>query len=372
MALSAAALALPPEEAAPSFGARTVLGGTPSEERRRELMVRRLADLLFLPAGQVSPHEKGLVDEILSRLYPALERVSRVRLAKRTHNLAEPPRRLLRLMAADEAEISVPFLERPGLFEDGELAALVRATGPAHHMVIAHRTSIGAQTAAALIDTGEGAVIAALISNPGASFGAALMRRVAVLARTNRVFAARLLARADLPAALAHEMFWWVDADARQNILHRFSMERRLLGEAVSDLALGDAVPGDLDWAFRLTGAGRTPPRIESDELALLMRWLNGVEEAGALEVVAEALLIAPATVQRIAQDPGGEPMAVLLKAIGLTLSQFKTLVPLLEVRAGTNTDFTALFGSLSTDWADLVLRLWDLQAQEGEADAGA
>jgi hypothetical protein len=280
--------------------------------------------------------------------------------------------RLLRLMAADEAEISGPFLERPGLFEDGELAQLVRITGPAHHEVIARRTNIGLQTATALIDTGEGDVIALLIANPGAALGAVLLRRVAVLARSNKAFAAKLLARPDLPAALAHEMFWWADAAARQAILHRFSMERRLLGEAISDLGPGEVAAADLDWAFRLTGASRMPPRIDADDLARIARWLEGAAEAGLVEAVAEALLIAPATVRRIGADRGGEAIAVFLKALGLTLSQFKTLAPVLDGRAAAphGTDLLALFGSLSTDWADLVLRIWDLQIPEGEAEA--
>jgi hypothetical protein len=373
MASAAVAIAFAPGEPIVEVHAERNSGIALGDDRRREMMARRLADLLFLPAGQVSPHEKSLLDEILSRLYGGLDAGCRLRLARRIARLAEPPRRLLRLMAADEPAIAGPFLERPELFEDADLASLVRMTGPAHHALIVHRHQLGPQACDALIATGDEALIETLIVNPGAGFTPAAFRALAELARVNKAFEAKLLARADLSSTLAQEMFWWADAAGRQAILHRFSMERRLLGEAVCDLVLKEAAPADLDWAMRLTGALRVPARVEGSEMALLARWLEGVEEAGAVEALAQVLFIAPATIRRIGADKGGEPAVVLLKALGLTTSQFKTFAPLLAQRLATcdqgrRESLLALFGTLSTDWADLVLRVWDQQERPGEA----
>ena len=335
-------------------------------DRHRDTIVRRLADLLFLPAGQISPFEKGLVDEILSRLYRGLDGGMRLKLARRLSQLGEPPSRITRLMAADHAEIAALFLERHELFDETELVHLVGLTGPQHHAMLARRPSLPPAATEALVATERAEIIETLLANPGAVFSHRAYEKVGELSRGSAVYQQLLLARSDLPASLAHEMFWWVGPSSRRIILQRYSMERRLLVEAIADLKHADGQEAaDIDWVFRLSGAVR--PRAQAGDLAKLSDWLKHPAESGSCEVLAEALAIDGETVSRIALDPGGEPLVVLLKALGLSVSQYKALGPHLalcladpgEPRLG---ELSTLFETLSTDWADLVLRLWDGQ----------
>jgi Uncharacterised protein conserved in bacteria (DUF2336) len=335
-------------------------------DRHRETIVRRLSDLLFLSAGQISPFEKGLVDEILSGLYGSLDSLMRLRLARRLAPLSEPPPRLTRLMAVDKVEIAHLFLERQELFDEAELAQLIARTGPEHHLLLARRPSLSAAATEALLGSESPEIVEILLGNPGAVFSFRGYEKLVELSRGNVLYQELLLSRSDLPAQLAHEMFWWVGARLRRGILQRFSMERRLLVEAIDDLkhAHGQA-SADIDWAFRLSGAVR--PRAGAGDLAALADWLRAPAERRHCETLAAALAIDGATVERIGLDSGGEPLVVFLKALGLSVSQYKALGPhialgLAEPEEPRLGQLSALFESLSTDWADLVLRLWDEQ----------
>jgi uncharacterized protein (DUF2336 family) len=336
-------------------------------DRHRETLVRRFADLLFLPTERASPFEKGLVDEILSRLYPSLDPSMQQKLARRLSELADPPRRVTRLMAADRPEIAQLFLERVELFDEAELVALIAATGFAHHAMIARRASLSRAVTEALIVTRHPEIIETLLTHRGAVFSADVYRMLE-LSRGDAAYQELLLMRADLPASLAHEMFWWVGAPLRRAILQRYSMERRLLVEAVRDLELTlSAAPADVYWAFRFSGASRPRLRVQDDEMEALAHWLGGAPEDCFAATLAEALAIDAATVERIRRDEGGEALTVLLKALGLSASQFKSLGPRIAARLGAldparPAALCALFETLSTDWADLVLRLWDQQ----------
>lgn len=340
------------------------------QSRQRDTLVRRLADLLFLPSDQASPFEKGLVDEILTKLYASLDRAMRARLARRLSDLAEPPQRLLKLMASDDIDIARLFLERAELFDDAELARLAASVGPDHRALIARRHNVGAATTDVLVKTGDAELILVLLSNAGARFSLAGFDALVKLSRLEPLILDRLLARADLPAPLAHEIFWWAGPAPRRHILQRYSMERRLLIEAIADLtpAAAQTHDSDIDWALHYSGAIRVRTRLETEDLSALTDWLIAPLDTGLRQKLAALLSIDPGTVNRAVSDNGGEPAVILLKAAGLSTAQFKGLAHVLADRSQADhaTQFDALvslFQSLSTDWADLVLRFWDQQS---------
>lgn len=345
---------------------------SPDEEvpsdRHRETLARRFADLLFLPGDRASPFEKGLVDDILSRLYVSLDHATRLRLARRLANLSDPPHRLTRLMASDRPEIARLFLERVELFDEAELVALIATTTPQHHAMIARRASVPRAVTEALIATEAPEIIETILLNRGALMSPAVYAALAGMSRGSTSYQELLLARPDLPASLAHEMFWWVGPALRRAILQRYSMERRLFVEAVADLDLVEAdAPADVDWAFRLSGVVRPQMKALGGDLVALTQWLENPAEGRLGEALADALAIDRATAGRAVLDPGGEPLAVLLKALGLSPSQFRSLETRIRPRLADPCDerfeqLAALFEQLSTDWADLVLRLWDQQ----------
>src|SRR5262249_29865301 len=151
-------------------------------------LVRRFADLLFLPADQVSPFEKGLVDEILGRLYPLLDYAMRLRLARRLSVLAEPPRRITRLMAADRAEIAQLFLERVELFDEADLVTLIGAVGSDHHAMICRRASLSRGVTTVLVATRDPRIIETLLAHRGAVFSVPVYQMLAEMSRGNATY----------------------------------------------------------------------------------------------------------------------------------------------------------------------------------------
>ena len=340
------------------------------DDRRRRLVVRRLVDLLFQPSGHMTRHERALVDETVANLFPRLPDQERERLSRRVAELADPPRRIAALMARERIETARLFLDRSELFGEDELGDIIAATSSAHHLAIAERSSLPPRVIDALIATGASDVVAALLQNHQLEPSRRNFFQLVDASRRDPVCQALLLSRPDLPADVAHLMFWWVAPEWRAYVLQRYAMDRRRMAEVLSDVPEVPAFDAaDIATALRTLGTLRIGGlRDHPSALDLLPRWLADPGAAVIKAGMMEALSVQPETLARIAGDDGGEPLIVLAKAMGMTASEFAALEPLMweslsledaERRASLRT----LFETLSTDWADLVLRLWDRQA---------
>lgn len=333
--------------------------------RQRDSVVRRLTDLFF--SAQMSRHERALVDEILARLIVNQDAEARLKLAKRFKDLSELPPRVARILATDEMPIASLVLSRDDSLEDGDLVQVIKATGVEHHLLLAARQKLSAAVSEALVATGPSIVVCAVLRNATAALSRRSFRYLCELAIEESEIRMLLLARDDLPAECAHELFWSVTGGARVTILQRFAVDRRAMIDALGDLAASGPSAHDVDWALRMTGASRRTSRVDGALMPLLTRWLETQGEEASGRALAEKFVLNERTLQRVAQDKGGEPLVVFLKSIGLSSGQFKTLGPALVNCLGSPepnrlSALSALFDMLSTDWADLALRLWDQQ----------
>jgi uncharacterized protein (DUF2336 family) len=334
----------------------------------RDQLLRRLADLAIFPPGRLTPHERALVGSVMAIAVSRLDVAQRRRLAERIAELPEGPRELAAALAADVIEVAEPLL-REGLgLDESDIVHIIRETGPAHRLAIAGRKVLTAGMVDALMDYGDTRIICRMLENSAAGIP---MRAMETLVRRSAMepeFLPLLLARPDLTVRLAQLMFWWAPAHLRMEILGRFSVERRMMHEALREVLDAGLAASAGDEGLRVAlSLVRPPVAIEKAEFMHLLNFATLGRNEEFMAELAAAARIRAETVFRILHDPGGEPLAVFGKAIGLARKEFGDLiVAAAELRAaalplkGDIERITSIFDAISTDRADLVLHCWD------------
>lgn len=332
--------------------------------RLRGMVARRLADLLFLPSGQLAPAEKALIDQLIAPLFDCLDAAEKERIARRVAELRDLPPQLARRMARDVTDIARLVLERADMLDEQDLVAIVKTGTHAHQLAVAMRPLLASSVADELIATGRADVIEAVLRNASAKLSRRVFRYLVELSRRNGRFAPLLLAREDMPIDIAHELFWYVESPLRWEILMRFGLERRLLADALSDLPTDGIDDEPVRQVLSVVGLSRPEPAPGETIVDTLAAWLRAEGAAGV--PVLRWSGIGKATLERIRKDPWGEPLVVLFKALGAPKSALavieQALVPRWPERERPlrTVHLQRLFDSMAHDWAELLLRLWD------------
>lgn len=333
----------------------------------RSRLVRRLADLVLLPEGHLTPQERRLVDQILLRLVGHIELDLRIRLAERFARSQDAPLEVVVRLASDVIHVARPLLSGSPVLDDAELLAIVRACGPEHWAAIAERGMLSTIVTDALVDTAEPETALRLARNKGAHFSRDGYARLVRLSRKQPALRAPLLARNDLTPILAHTMFWWVSERMRLEIVNKFAADRRVLRHALDDaIAEGLEAFADEPELMRALGMIAQPRRYgpsPGEELIAAARL--GLREA--VKLLTNLAGIRRQTAAHIIADRGGEALAVAAKALGLTRREYLSLALVVEAKHDSTPRPTAelerlgaLFDQVATDRADVVLRYWD------------
>jgi hypothetical protein len=201
-----------------------------------------------------------------------------------------------------------------------------------------------------------------LVRNSGAALSQDAFAHLCAMARDYPALQAPLATRADTPPPVAFELFWIASPDLRRLVLSRFLTDTETLGKI---LKLTLTVGGEGATEAKL------PPKQKIEELVEL---LESGEEERATRLVCEIGNISEATARRILADRQGEPLAVLLKALGLPRSRFQGILERLQVCsppriAGDRVigELQAIFDTLSLTKTRVLLTYWDWAAQTSE-----
>jgi uncharacterized protein (DUF2336 family) len=235
----------------------------------------------------------------------------------------------------------------------------------------------------ALMETGEIAVVEALLRNDHARFSHGAIQAVTVMTREKPHLCAHLLRRPELRPSHAYILFWWADATARLTILQRFAVSRDILQDAASDVFSIAAAEGWRDPLSRK--ALQFIERRQRNRAALARSRFASLEEAVAdaerslsreiVEEIAQLAGIRPMTAAKILADHGGEAMAILCKATGMGEAALralwratkgtKTTAPEEEASAELE-DVVKVFTMIAVDRAQTVLRYWNWTLASG------
>ncbi len=351
--------------------------GAEPKSRARQALLKRLADVVCLPASRVNAFERSVVGDLLVEMLAMASPSERARVAHRLAPLSELPDSVLRLLLRDEPEVAAPLIEQCAALTEADLVDAVRDTGHAHHLMIARRRGIGEVVCKALIETREPEVVLGVLANPTARLTPSSVEIVVGLSQNEPRLCVPLLRRSELRPSGAYVMFWWCGPDERRTIVQRFGVSREVMQEVAEDVF---AMAAAENWSDPLSRKAlqfierrqRNRAAIEKSPFDSLEHALATAAETGMSREIASEIAylsgIKPLTGAKILSDPGGEPLAILCKATGCTRNDLLALWRGLRRREADEAGgidpglerVLITFEMLAVDRAQTILRYWN------------
>lgn len=349
----------------------------PEQSRSRQALVKRLIDVVALPASRVPPQDRSMAGDILLEMLFAAAPEDVALCARRLADKSEAPKRLLRFLAAQPIDVSRDLLERNTGLDESDLVHVSSVATAEHRLIIAARKAVGSILAETLIDFGEPDVVLALLANAEAVLSDVCVDGALTLSRANPELCAGLLARPEVTPAHAMAMFWWADSETRLTIVQRQAAERLDLIEACKDVFPMMAEEGWSDPVARkalqlIERRQRNRAAAERSEFVNLEHAVEVAAKKGLTSELAQEMGylagLKPITIAKILSDKGGEGVAVLCKATGLKAAYLKLIWqalrrPLTGEDGETHPHFRQVlycFQIMTVAKAQTILRYWN------------
>lgn len=343
----------------------------------RTMLLRRLVDIIALPASRISPQNRALAADILIDLLFQLGDRERLLCASRLQDTNEAPRRLLRYLAQCSFRVAEPLLTKNKSYDASDLIDLVRTTSIEHRIAIAERRNVPVSVTDALIETGEIETLRRLLANPGAHLSELGMDQLVQLSRQHESLCTLLAKRMEFLPSQAMAMFWWADGATRRLILTRHAPDRMTLIEQCSDIFSKFKREDYDDPIARKTiqmieRRQRNRAALERSEFESLEAAISFAEAEGItphiMQEIGYLCGMKPLSTAKLMSDLGGEGMAVLCKATGLKRDNLVSLwramrrpVMLDNGRTHPQLDYVLeTYDLLSVVKAQTVLRYWN------------
>lgn len=349
----------------------------PPALKARHALLKRLADVVALPASRINAFERAVTGDLLVDMLRQAAPEERRRVAARLTPLSELPDSVARLLLRDAPEIAGLLIEQCAALTDADLVGCARDAGPEHRLIMAGRRGISEIVTETLFGFGEAEVIEAALRNPTARLSQAGVEAVVALSRKQPRLCGALLKRPELRPSGAYVMFWWCGVEERRTILQRFAVSREVMQEVSEDVFALAAEEGWSDPVARkalqfIERRQRNRAAIEKSPYDDLEHALAVAADEGlSRELASEIAFLAgvkPLTGAKILGDPGGEPLAILCKATGLTRKDLLNLWrsmrrPETTSDGGVHPDLDRVqvtYEMLAVDRAQTVLRYWN------------
>ena len=339
--------------------------------RLRAALARRIQDVIGLPTSRITLHERSMASDLLLDMLRDSDEPLRRRAAERIVPITDAPKPLLRRLSSDAIDVARPLLEGSEAFDDSDLIFVAQTGTSAHRVLIARRRHVSQAVSDALVAADEPDVAMALLRNEGAGLSPIALDRLVELSRDHAELMGPMLRRTELTPSQALTAFWWANRSDRRRILQRYSAERLTLQESVSDLFSEAARLGWSDGTVRKTlqfieRRQRNRAALERSDYASLEDAVAQLEVRPSRELIREIGYLAgikPGAAAQIFADPGGEAIAVLVKATGMKRPHLQSIFKALRRTEPGNDSLEAaqmIFDTLSTNRAQTVLRYWN------------
>lgn len=366
-----------PGKPAPEAAAGDLVDGlTPAEPQgprqssTRELLVRKLIDIVVLPAARISANERAVAGDVLLQVVDKVEEPLRIEIATRLARVAEAPPALMRLLLLDEPEVARPIIRGAENLPEALLIECAREGKTAHREMIARRLDLTTSLADVLIAFNEPETARLLLRREEFTLSPSAIDILVSRSTQDTELQALLLRRRELEPAHGFMMFWWVDTDRRRRILARFALDRGIIQDAIQDLyprtfrqPNGDPFVKEilimLDRRHRPRGVNG-----EAVSMDVVRRTLVAALQYPAQEIIYAIAMVAGISRElaaRVLRDPGGEPVAVLAKSLGVSRDDFYAAVRDCGGDLAPKADhLLAVFDVMARDFSRAVLRYWD------------
>lgn len=319
---------------------------------KRDTVLRVLTDLFLHNGAQQSPAERSMQEELMFNLLSEAGIVMRQEVAERLAAHANPPPRVVQLLARDDIAVSRPVLMNCPGFDDDFLSETVRRTTNDHARAIAQRPHIGPMTVDALLQTGDRETLLAMAANPNTAFSENGIDILAATALKDDRIAESLLHRQDMRSDVLMGLFWHARSHQRERIVEQLSERNNGMGPWINQIA---------PLSAPIARGG------EKDRMSVhrgLVSMLMNRRMVDFQTFFAKVLGIRLSLMQRVMADEQGEPFAVVCKAGGFSQEAFTTLVLLYNpaVSASVNRVFALgqLYKGLHVALCWRMLQAWN------------
>ncbi|MFN0023539.1 MAG: DUF2336 domain-containing protein [Parvularculaceae bacterium] len=339
----------------------------------RDALVRKLLDIVVLPAARLTANERSLVADLMLQLLDKVDEAIKLDVSRRLARVAEAPNSLLRVLLLSEPAIAEPIIRR---FEPVPEALLIECahTGKTiHREMIARRLDLTTSLADVILEFREPEVAKLLLRRDEFNFSPNAIDLLVSLSTADTDMQALLLRRRELEPAHGFMMFWWVNADSRKRILARFSLDRSIIQDSVQELYplvfRGPGADPLVKEILIMLDRRHRPRGVNGEQVSMevVIKTMIAARKYPAQEIIMATGMIAGVSrelVARILRDPGVEPFAVMCKSLGMPRAEFYNILcqkagekPLSPERAE---EVLGVFDSMARDFARAVLRYWD------------
>jgi len=346
------------------------LAQEPSSDKRRELL-REVTDVFFENPAAYSDRENAYFGEIIGHVAFALEEQVRRTLAERFADVPEAPHDLIVKFANDAIAVARPVLTRSRGLRESDMRAIAERHGQDHLRAIASRPNVPATVTDAIVQRGDDATLVTLVSNSTAAISRGAMETLVQRAERNEQLHQPMVQRADVPADLLNEMFFFVSAKLRNYILERnAAIDEKTLDAALDTARAQVAIPSESQdpAAQRAREAIDRAERNRELSEAYLVRLLRQKQVAEFLEGFARLTGLDVRTARRILGDSSAEGLAIACKAARFDRATFSTIVLLADTAQARKVEATyellAMYDKVPVEAAQRTMRFWKVRRE--------
>lgn len=350
-----------------------------SSKRGRRQLFNNITELFLKDEERMSQQEHALVIGILSKLLSEIETTIRQNLAEELADLEDVPHGLITLLANDEIDVARPILFKSHLLAEPDLIEIIQNRSKEHLLAIAERDDLNTTLSDLLISHGDEDVISHLIENGDAKISRKSMEYLVEESRRIDRFQEPLVARHDIPADLAHKMFWWVSAALRRHILEHFEIDELELHEKI-------VAATKTEYRYDVTAKSSNADKLIAELVKrkelnekFLVQALRGRQIRLFVIGLAELSGLDYLKISRFIYDPNAEALLVVLKALEFSRSSFSSVYLLTrnishdeKVKNTTRPEeveiIMKIYDKLSAKSAKMTLRFWQLERDYLEA----
>jgi uncharacterized protein (DUF2336 family) len=327
-----------------------IVAQTPEQEAANAELARSLLDMMAASNSTGLPQERALAADTLLRMLPKLPLKSLIMLSERICLMEAPPQLLVAKLIGDQRiEVSGPLLEDCSHISDEVLISVIQEGLPAKLRMMARRRKLSRAVSTALVQVADVSVLLTLVRNAGAEIAHESFVDLVQFASENTELLAPLCTRADLPVPFAFELFWHAPAQLRRFLLSRFLTDSETLTKILK-ITLDDK------------SQEPTFPSPERVKAAINLAAQGQMDDAAAELAVCANLN--PATALRIISDEQGDPIAALLKAMGVPRAAAKDILDQAVITILDHSrdpeELQSMFDSLSFNKARILITYWD------------
>jgi len=317
---------------------------------------RALLDLMSSTTGGSQPQERTLAADTLLHLVPRMKVKDLVSLSRRVCMMDDVPQLLVKaLITHPEPAVAEPLLEDGNVISEQDLLNLIKTANLDHLVMIARGRNLSAAVCEALISHRQASVDLELVRNAGARLSHESFVTLCETAKSISLLQAPLATREDTPPPIAFELFWVLPVELRRYVLSRFLTDSSVLEKILKLVrSVGDenSVKRSLPSTQKVAELMNLIADGATDQAASMMAGMAGIKQNNARRIIA---------------DPGGEPLAITLKTIGLPRTMFNAEIekcsksPKAMLRNDRDLDeLQIIFDSLSFNKARTLLTYWD------------